>query len=209
MTSTSRATLTPGLITRTLFSLANRRWTSTLVVPGVVRTRVRVLPGDTEESVERLTRDAANRLLQNGYDVARTGALITVTEQPVDDPAPARFVTVVVTVAVPEGTDLNALGTGVLSALTDQGATLVGCDWEPDRDTVADGVGCAYDDLRILDLNPMRGDIDNVPEESPAPVRVRRLSNGDFRVEYPGGFRNFGKRRAQAEKFAESINKEA
>ena len=69
-----------------------------------------------------------------------------------------RYVTVVATVLVPPGVDLSLTADRVRATLEDDlGLRLVGCDWRPDPDTIADAIGADYGQVGIVDLNPARG----------------------------------------------------
>lgn len=76
-----------------------------------------------------------------------------------------RYVTVVATVAVTPDVDLIMLADLTQLALEDAGATLIGCDWRPDPDTIADAIGADYGTVGVVDLNPPMGiaDLPRVP----------------------------------------------
>lgn len=66
-----------------------------------------------------------------------------------------RVVTFVVTANVRNGV---TTASAILSALEDSGATLVGCNWAPDSDTIVDALpeelGVTYQSMEVVDLNP-------------------------------------------------------
>jgi hypothetical protein len=80
---TANLSLAPATITRRLRAAGVEGVRSTSVRPGVVRVSV---DGATSEVTILRARFAAATLLQQGYDVSRSGALITVT---LPEPAPA------------------------------------------------------------------------------------------------------------------------
>lgn len=69
------------------------------------------------------------------------------------------YYTVVVTIETDEDEPTDAvvarLHSGFLGLAQVYGK-VPGCNWEPDQDTVADGLGCYYHELRVVDCNPMR-----------------------------------------------------
>lgn len=66
--------------------------------------------------------------------------------------------TIVATVALDSQTAEHVARTvrAVLEATL--GLDLVGCDWAPDLDTIADATGVDYDNIVLLDLNPARSE---------------------------------------------------
>lgn len=115
---------------------------------------------------------------RGGSILARSGSLYDVDSDGRPAPQPAtvavgedRIVTIVATVRVPargtvEATDeaVERLATSVTALLTEQGVELVGCDWAPDADTIADCVDPVDPDaedlhrVEVLDLNPVRAE---------------------------------------------------
>lgn len=71
-----------------------------------------------------------------------------------------RYATVVATVRLPEGyttADLGVLADLVTATLVQtEGCELVGCDWAPDLDTVAEAIGADFGTVALVDLNPPR-----------------------------------------------------
>jgi hypothetical protein len=80
MPTSTRPALTAGLITRALFSVANRRWTSTRLADGTVRTSPRVTDGDLQATILGLLDSAQARLTAQGWTVHRSGYALTVTD---------------------------------------------------------------------------------------------------------------------------------
>lgn len=67
------------------------------------------------------------------------------------------FYTFVLTVETPQAFPTDDEGDLVGSILQSVGrgfGALPATGWAPDRDTIADGIGCEYNDLRVVDLNP-------------------------------------------------------
>lgn len=56
----------------------------------------------------------------------------------------------------PDQSDQVAIGLeeGILNYAKDLGLSPAPCQWAPDSDTVADGLGAPYDQVQIHDLNP-------------------------------------------------------
>lgn len=70
-------------------------------------------------------------------------------------------VTVVVTVALGNANEHdveNAIRKALQALNTGFATTVVGCDWAPDVDLLADATGVDYDDIVLLDLNPTRAE---------------------------------------------------
>lgn len=64
----------------------------------------------------------------------------------------ARYVTLVVTARLADDVDVIQLADLVQLAVEDAGAEVVDVPFAPDAATVADAVGCGYDELTVLTL---------------------------------------------------------
>jgi hypothetical protein len=92
----------------------------------------------------------------------------------------ADYATIVVTVRLPEDKDAISVGDLVELAVTDVGATIVGCDWAPDADTIFDQIDLGPDErFCVVDLNPTRWQMLHRPGTGSPTVHDARVPEGE------------------------------